>query len=120
MKSPEITDCRWGKVEIDSNRVFKDAVLFPGGASEWDWNETNTHHQPGIMPADVEKLLDNGAEYIILSKGYYERLDTAPPTFQLLDEKNIPYKQLQTEEAVSAYNRVRKEKPVGALIHSTC
>jgi hypothetical protein len=71
--SPRITHLSWGRLEIDDQRSFKDAKLFPGGAREWDWRETGTHHVPGIQPADVEELVDRGATVVVLSKGVWER-----------------------------------------------
>lgn len=119
-KSPQITHISWGQIEIEKNTQHKDAKLYPGGSREWDWNETGTHHEPGIQPADVKELIENGAEVIILSKGFYERLQTSSETIQMLEEKGIPFHILQTEEAVKEYNRLRENQLVGGLFHSTC
>lgn len=118
--SPKINSIKWGNILIDGNNKYKDAKLYPGGSRTWDWNETGTHHSPGIQPADVEELLDHGAEVIVLSKGFNERLQTSRETEQYLSSKNIPYHILQTENAVQKYNELRKDHSVGALIHSTC
>lgn len=118
--SPKINSIEWGNILIDADYEYKDAKLYPGGCRAWDWNETGTHHTPGIQPADVNELLEHGAEVIVLSKGFNERLQTAPKTEQFLVRKNIPYHILQTENAVLKYNKLRKDHRVGALIHSTC
>ncbi|MDH5647528.1 MAG: Mth938-like domain-containing protein [Candidatus Heimdallarchaeota archaeon] len=117
--SPKIEHLSWGKLII-AGKTYRDAKLYPGGAREWDWSETGTHHQPGILPADVQELLDNGAEVVILSKGIDELLGTAPETIEMLNGHNIPFHILQTEQAVELYNQLRETHPVGALIHSTC
>ena len=117
--SPRITHLSWGRLETESGR-FKDARLYPGGGEEWDWNETGTSHDPGVQPADVERLLERGATVIILSKGFHERLRIAPETRRMLDEKGIPAHVAQTEEAANLYERLRETEKVGALIHSTC
>ena len=57
--SPGIKHLSWGRLETEHGE-FKDAKLFPGGAREWDWNETGTRHEPGVQPADVEELLEHG------------------------------------------------------------
>jgi hypothetical protein len=80
LRSPRIARLSWGRLEIDDGRGFKDAKLYPGGAREWDWHETGTHHIPGIQPADVAELLDHGAEVVVLSKGVWERLRVCPET----------------------------------------
>ena len=83
-RSPVITDLSWGRIEIDHERSFKDAKVFPDGAREWDWRETGTAHLPGIQPADVKELLEHGATTVILSKGILERLQVCPETLQFL------------------------------------
>ena len=119
MHSPRITHLSWGRLEVHDG-AFKDAKLFPGGSREWDWNETGTDHVVGIQPADVEELLEHGASVVVLSRGFYERLQICQQTLQMLKDKNIPVHVEQTEEAVRLYNKLRETERVGALIHSTC
>lgn len=117
--SPRITYLSWGRLETEGG-VFKDARLYPGGAEEWDWNETGTSHDPGIQPADVERVLERGADVVILSRGFHERLGVATETLRMLEEKGIPAHVAQTEEAARLYDELREKEKVGALIHSTC
>ena len=119
-RSPEISHLSWGRLELAGGDQFKDAKLYPGGAREWNWNETGTHHTPGIQPADVEELLNNGAGVVVLSKGINERLQVMPETLQMLEDRGVNVHVLQTEKAVERYNELRETQPVGALIHSTC
>ena len=118
--SPRIARLSWGRVQLDDDRAFKDAKLFPGGAREWDWRETGTRHVPGIQPADVEELLDYGAETVVLSKGILERLQVCPETLRMLKDRAIPAYVLQSEEAARVYNELRRKHRVGGLFHSTC
>ena len=119
--SPKIADISWGQTSVEGQRqTFKDVKLYPGGARAWDWNETGTRHSPGIQPADVQELLDNGAQVIVLSKGFNERLQVQPETLDLLREQGVDVHVLQTEQAVKRYNELAGEQPAGALIHSTC
>jgi hypothetical protein len=119
MHSPRVTYLSWGRIEVEDGSL-KDAKLFPGGSREWDWNETGTGHVVGIQPADVEELLEHGASVVVLSRGFYERLQICQQTLQMLKDKNIPVHVEQTEEAVRLYNKLRETERVGALIHSTC
>jgi hypothetical protein len=119
MHSPRVTYLSWGRIEVEDGSL-KDAKLFPGGSREWDWNETGTDHVVGIQPADVEELLEHGASVVVLSRGFYERLQICQHTLQMLKDKNIPVHVEQTEEAVRLYNKLRETERVGALIHSTC
>ena len=120
-RSPEITHLSWGRLEVeDRGGPFKDAKLFPGGAREWDWNETGTDHEAGIQPADVEELLEHGVKVVVLGKGFYERLQVRQETLRKLEEGNVTAQVAQTGEAVRLYNELSKSERVGALIHSTC
>jgi len=118
--SPRITRLSWGHLEIDDGRSFKDAKLFPGGAREWDWGETGTHHVPGIQPADVEELLEKGADAIVLSRGMWKRLQVCPGTLEALRARGISVHVHQTEEAARVYNELQRDAAVGGLFHSTC
>ncbi len=118
--SPRITHLSWGHLEIEDGRSFKDAKLFPGGAREWNWAETGTHHVPGIQPADVEELLDHGAAAVVLSKGIWKHLQVCPRTLEILRSRGVSFHVHQTEEAARIYNELQRSEPVGGLFHSTC
>lgn len=119
--APKINRVAWGLIEVEGyDRPFRDAKLFPGGGTEWDWSETGTRHVPGIQPSDVEELLQKGAEEVVLSKGMYEMLQICPETIQFLRDRNISAHVLQTEEAVRLYNKLRNDRKVGGLFHTTC
>lgn len=118
--SPKISNFSWGRIEVEGNYKYKDAKLFPGGSRAWDWNETGTHHIPGIQPEDVMELLEHDASVVILSRGINKRLRVCQETEDLLNEKGISYYILQSEKAVEKYNELRTTEAAGALIHSTC
>ena len=119
--SPTITSISWGAVRVEGiDAPFKDAKLYPGGAREWDWNETGTRHVPGIQPADLEELLDRGARHVVLSKGMHQRLRVRPEALERLRAAGVEYDVLETKAAVARYNELAENCPVGALIHSTC
>jgi len=119
--SPKIETCTWGTVEVEGEGSFKDSKLYPGGARGWDWNETGTSHQPGIQPADVRELIDNGAEVVVLSRGKNRRLQVMDETIDRLEEEGVEVDVLETDRAVERYNELADAgRAVGALIHSTC
>lgn len=120
-RSPAVVDEAWGRLELDDGRTFKDAKLWPGGAREWDWNETGTGHQAGIQPADVDELLEHGADIVILSRGRLGALRVPDRTVDRLDEAGVEAVVLKTPEALRRYDALRRSgRRVGALIHSTC
>ena len=120
LKSPRISHLAWGHIEVEGCPPFKDAKVFPGGAREWDWRETGTHHVPGIQPDDVQELIERGARAVVLSKGIWQRLNVCPETLEVLAKNGIEVEVLQTEAAVERFNELRESMPVGGLFHSTC
>ena len=116
-----ITHLSWGKMTIEGIGQGKDFKLWPGGGRPWDWNETNTHHYPGIQPADIEELLEHGAKEIVLSRGMLLALHVCPETIELLKEEDIRTHIAETKEAGEIYNQLTNDgKYVGGLFHSTC
>ena len=100
--------------------LVKDVKLWPGGGREWDWSETGTRHVPGILPDDVQELVDRGAQVVVLSRGMELMLQTAPETLDLLQRLSVEVHVAETKEAVNLYNRLAESRPAGCLIHSTC
>jgi hypothetical protein len=120
-QSPRVRAHSWGHLDIDEVGEFGDAKLWPGGAREWDWTETGTHHQPGIQPTDVQELLEHDPEVVILSRGRELRLETDPATLALLEQRGLNVIREETSLAIEEYNRLADEGiRVAALLHSTC
>jgi hypothetical protein len=118
--SPKITHISWGRMEVEGVGVGKDFMLYPGGGRAWDWRETGTEHDPGIQPADVEEILDNGADVVVLSRGMRLALKTSPETLELLKKRGVTVYVKDTKAAVDLYNELVAEHAVGGLFHSTC
>jgi hypothetical protein len=120
-QSPHIANISWGKMEVEDIGLGKDFKLWPGGGREWDWNETNTHHIPGIQIVDIKELLDHGAEELILSRGMFLALQTCEKTTQFLQDEKIAFHILETKQASSLYNQLIDDGvAVAGLFHSTC
>lgn len=119
-RSPRITHLSWGRMQVEGVGEGRDFKLYPGGGREWDWTETGTHHVPGIQPADVEELLDNGSQVVVLTRGMQLVLQTCPETLQLLQERGVAVHVEETRAAVELYNRLAETEAVGGLFHSTC
>jgi len=119
-QSPRITDSSWGRIDVEGLGTGRDFKLYPGGGRTWDWTETDTHHNPGIQPGDVQELLDHGSRVVILSRGRLLALRTCPETLQMLRDHGITYHIEETSAAVELYNRLAQTEAVGGLFHSTC
>ena len=119
--SPLVRKDGWGFVEVEGLGRLRDAKLWPGGGRGWDWNETGTHHRPGIQPADVAELLEHGADVVVLSRGRELRLETTSETLSLLAARQVKFVRDETGAAIAEYNRLASAgHRVGALLHSTC
>ncbi len=120
LRSPRITHISWGRMEAEGLGVGRDFKLWPGGGREWDWSETNTHHVPGIQPAELQELLEKGSKVVVLTRGMLLVLQTCPETLEMLKEKGIAVHVEETKAAVELYNKLAETEPVGGLFHSTC
>ena len=121
VRSPHINQLSWGHMTVEGVGTGKDFKLWPGGGRLWDWTETDTHHVPGIQPADVEELLANGSQAVVLTRGMLFRLRTCSDTISLLDTKNVDVYIEETTKAVNIYNDMASRgQAVGGLFHSTC
>ena len=119
--SPRILSIEWGRMEIENIGIGRDFKLWPGGGRPWDWNETGTHHTPGIQPSDIEELLVNGSEILIFGSGMNLGLGLSRKAVDYLEIRNLQYYYKGTKEAVEIYNDIASEgKGVGGLFHSTC
>lgn len=123
-KGTTITYLSWGRMEVAvDGRIhqFRDCKVWPGGAVDWDWTETGTHHEPGIQPADIQEVLDHDADVVVLSEGMRRRLRAAPETEDLLRSSGIEYYVTETRRAVELFNELSAQgKRVGGVFHSTC
>jgi len=119
-----ITDLSWGEIEVTIQgeaHQFRDCKLWPGGAKEWDWNETGTQHSPGIQVADFEDVLRKDVDVVILSRGQNKRLRVKKETVEYLRERDVDYHVAETREAVKLFNQLAKKgERVGGLFHTTC
>lgn len=119
-RSPTIERLEWGTVHTEIGD-FRDAKLWPGGGRDWDWNETGTHHSPGVQTTDVIELLDHGSRVVIIGRGQKERLRVTSEALDEIAERGAEAEVMESREAVGRYNDLVGEgAAVGALIHSTC
>jgi len=109
-ESPSITSLAWGRMPVRGLGSGKDFKLWPGGGRTWDWRETNTHHSPGIQPADVAELVANGAEAVVLSRGMLLRLRTCEETLAELRDMGVAVHIAETREGGSPLQRTRFQR----------
>lgn len=108
-------------MEVEGLGPGRDYKLYPGGGRAWDWNETGTHHVPGIQPADLKELLAHGSTVIVLSRGMELALQIAPATREFLEGSGVAYHIEETNTAADLYNQLAAAgEQVGGLFHTTC
>lgn len=114
-----IEHIKWGEIRVNG-QIYKDIKIWNNKCKTWNWDENDTHHKPGIQIADIVEFI-NDVDYVILSRGYKNVLETQPQVIKYLEYKKKNFKILTTDEAVIEYNRlVNLGYKVGGLIHSTC
>ena len=96
--SPQITHVSWGRLEVEGKaEPYKDAKLFFRRLKGVEL------HVPGIQPADVQELLDHGANVVVLSRGMAECLRVSGETLNFLKERRVEAHILPTTEAAELY-----------------
>lgn len=75
----------------------------------------------GSQPADVEELLNSGAQVVVIGRGQQGRLQVTDETLERIETQGATAELFETREAVERYNQLAQQGiAVGALIHSTC
>lgn len=130
LHQPKIGKNSWGEITIEGySTPFKDVVLLPGTAQNWDWNwsaNDKMAHHPGIRVMDIDHYLLSSnvkPDVAILSRGRENVLQVDEKLSIYLKTKGITEVYIQkTEEAIVTYNKLCEmgSKKVAALIHSTC
>jgi hypothetical protein len=130
---PVITEMSWGKVivrdyDVKNNadfvqvNTYKDCIITPSGAYDWDWSKTGLSHKGGISIEDVVPLLDK-ADVFILSRGVDFVLQVQAKTVEYLWKNGKEVFVLQSYEAAIKYNELVARsagKKIALLLHSTC
>lgn len=137
MSTPLITGIEWGNVRVKQGHVvknFKDVVLEPNGAHEWDFkagfnpelDEKYTSHQykkdmsKGIQPHSVRNLIHKG-DVFVLTTGFHDDLGVNKKTVKFLKDNEKHVEIVNSSGIMDMYNNLVNEgKKVVALVHSTC
>lgn len=85
--SNKITSISWGKVVLETGEEFKDVMLAPSLAKEWDWAVSGTNHLKGIQISDIDFLLKHGIDGIVLSRGMHLKLNISAETLSYVTNK---------------------------------
>jgi hypothetical protein len=116
VRAPKIKTVGPGWLEIPDVGAGPDFKLYPGGGKFWDWSETRTKPETGILVSDVEELVAHGATTVILSLGRENELHVDPATLRYLAERDITVIVASTWKAARLYCELVDSRPIGALL----
>jgi len=120
---PIIESIEWGKIKVSHNGAsheYNDCKLWSEQSKEWDWSESNTHHNPGIQIEALAAFIHDVDE-VVLTRGMQNKLQVPQETITYVENMGKKCHVGETMEMVDLYNRlVREGKKVGGLFHSTC
>lgn len=119
MAIPTIERLEWGRVHTTAG-AFRDARLWPGGATGWDWRDTGTRHDPGVRAADLAEMLDDVA-VVVIGCGQQRRLGVTDEARTAVADAGADLEVLESSVAVERHNElVADDVRVATIVHSTC
>ncbi len=119
---PQIDSCEFGSITIDG-RKYGQVLVIGDQVEERDDKKLRelfkTTHRVGEW--ETARLLSNNPEIVVIGTGQEGVLAVDEATAQKLNDAVDRLIILPTPSAVETYNKLIKEnKPVNALIHTTC
>jgi hypothetical protein len=112
-----ITDYRFGRIEVDGLAYGSDVIITPEGVEDAWWRKDG--HELAIE--DLESICAAKPDMLIIGCGCYGRMKVPEFTRAFLTEKGIQFEILQTSAAVQLYNELQKKSArVVAALHLTC
>jgi hypothetical protein len=116
MVGPQIESYRFGQIVIDGQSYTKDIILLPNGVLP-RWRRVRGHE---LAPEDLAAVLDAELELLVVGRGAYGRMRVLPRTAEILQERGIELRALNTPEACDLYNAEREVSRTAAALHLTC
>jgi len=119
---PHIDDTQFGEITIDNKR-YHQVLIIGKTIKERDYKKLeelfNTSHKIGGW--EIEELLSNDPKIIIIGIGQNGAMEVDQDVIKKFQDKGIEVIVAETPQAVEIYNtRVKSEKHINALIHTTC
>lgn len=113
----QITDYRFGRIEIDGEIYSSDVIITPESVVGGWWRRTGHN----LAVADLDAVLSARPDTLIIGCGYYGRMQVPAATRSFLEHKGIRVEVATTADAVSRFNRLQRDAArVVAALHLTC
>jgi len=116
MSASRIEAYRFGHIVIDGQSYSKDVIILPDQVLDGWWRKEGH----SLHPDDLEAVFEAAPEVLVVGQGAYGRMQVADATERALQGAGIELVALPTQEAVEAYNSIRKERTAAAALHLTC
>ena len=112
----QITDYRFGRIEID-NRSYTDDVIIFGNEVISNWRRKKGHR---LDIDDLAKVHLDNVTYFIIGTGYYGMMTVNPSLMDYCHKHGITLETMRTPEAIEHFNACcDKENLIGAF-HLGC
>ncbi len=113
----EISDYRFGSIEVDGRRYTRDLIITPQGVQEGWWRKEG--HR--LDREDLSAVLAARPQALVVGTGYYGRMAIPGETQAFLKEQGIALHAAPTGEAVQTFNALQKKcARVVAALHLSC
>ena len=109
----------FGRMEINGETV-KDDLMVVGDEIKRGWRRKEGHK---LYSADLKWIVERDPSFLIIGKGKSGLMSVPEDTRSYLEEKNIRFRALGTEEAVRIFNEKNAEESAGKVagaFHLTC
>lgn len=116
----KLKNYRFGHVETEDNQSFENDLIVQD-----DWIHDNWWRQDGhsLVPDDLESLMPKNPAKLIIGQGASSRMRLTKKVKNYLEEHNVDYEALPTDQAIERYNELAEkhgEDKVAGAFHLTC
>lgn len=114
MKS--LDNYRFGHVDVGDEHYDTDIIVHDEWIHDW-WRESGH----AVVPEDLEPLIPRQPGKIIFGRGASSRMKLTSRVKNYLEEQEIDYEALPTDQAIERYNElVDRDEEVAGAFHLTC
>lgn len=113
----QLKNYRFGHVESDTESFENDLIVMD------DWVHDNWWRQDGhrLVPDDLEDLMPKNPGKLIIGRGASGRMRLTSRVKTFLQEHDVDYEAMKTDEAVKRYNELAdSDEKVAGAFHLTC
>ncbi|MFO7882202.1 MAG: MTH938/NDUFAF3 family protein [Kosmotogaceae bacterium] len=111
----KIEEYGFGYIRINGKTYENDIIITPDKIIDW-WRKES--HK--VYPEDLDNILEIKPDMVIFGTGKSGRMCVTEEVKELLENKYITVKIVNTELAKEIYNKSFEKMKVCALLHLTC